>query len=61
MTATPERTDGADIFKIFNYQIAYEIRLHRALEEKMLSPFHYLCQIFQLMEKRLMTKQSLIS
>lgn len=41
MTATPERTDGADIFKLFNYNIAYEIRLHRALEEKMLSPFHY--------------------
>ena len=41
MTATPERTDGADIFKLFNYKIAYEIRLHRALEEKMLSPFHY--------------------
>ncbi|MFN8155708.1 MAG: DUF3427 domain-containing protein [Bacteroidia bacterium] len=41
MTATPERTDGADIFKLFDYNIAYEIRLHRALEEQMLSPFHY--------------------
>lgn len=41
MTATPERTDGADIFKLFNYKVAYEIRLHRALEENMLSPFHY--------------------
>ena len=41
MTATPERTDGSDIFKLFNYKIAYEIRLHSALEEKMLSPFHY--------------------
>ncbi len=41
MTATPERTDGFDIFKTFDYNIAYEIRLHRALEEKMLSPFHY--------------------
>lgn len=41
MTATPERTDGADIFKMFDYNIAYEIRLHRALEEEMLSPFHY--------------------
>ena len=41
MTATPERTDGADIFRLFNYEIAYEIRLHRALEEDMLSPFHY--------------------
>lgn len=41
MTATPERTDGTDIFKMFDYNIAYEIRLHRALEEEMLSPFHY--------------------
>ncbi|HAW80273.1 MAG TPA: DUF3427 domain-containing protein, partial [Balneola sp.] len=41
MTATPERTDGNDIFKIFDYNIAYEIRLSRAMEEEMLSPFHY--------------------
>lgn len=41
MTATPERTDGADVFKMFDYNIAYEIRLHRALEEEMLCPFHY--------------------
>jgi superfamily II DNA or RNA helicase len=41
MTATPERTDGLDIFKLFDYNIAYEIRLHNAMEENMLSPFHY--------------------
>ena len=41
MTATPERTDGFDIFNQFDYNIAYEIRLHHALLEKMLSPFHY--------------------
>lgn len=41
MTATPERTDGYDIFKDFNYNIAYEIRLNQALEENMLVPFHY--------------------
>jgi superfamily II DNA or RNA helicase/HKD family nuclease len=41
MTATPERTDGDDIFKMFDHNIAYEIRLHRALSEEMLSPFHY--------------------
>ncbi len=41
MTATPERTDGEDIFKLFDYNIAFEIRLHRALEEHILSPFHY--------------------
>ncbi len=41
MTATPERTDDTDIFSIFDYNIAYEIRLQRALEEEILSPFHY--------------------
>ncbi len=41
MTATPERTDGEDVFKLFDYNIAYEIRLHRALDENILSPFHY--------------------
>jgi len=41
MSATPERLDGLDIFSIFNHNIAYEIRLHQALEQDMLSPFHY--------------------
>ena len=41
MSATPERTDGYDIFKRFDYNIAYEIRLQEALAQNMLSPFHY--------------------
>ncbi|WP_198034422.1 DUF3427 domain-containing protein [Dyadobacter tibetensis] len=41
MTATPERTDGNDIFHLFDHTIAYEIRLNRAMEEDMLSSFHY--------------------
>lgn len=41
MTATPERTDGGDIFRLFDHNIAYEIRLQQALHEKMLVPFHY--------------------
>jgi HKD family nuclease len=41
MTATPERTDGEDVFKLFDHNIAYEIRLHEALDAGMLSPFHY--------------------
>jgi superfamily II DNA or RNA helicase/HKD family nuclease len=41
MTATPERTDGNDIFQLFDHNIAYEIRLNRAMEENMLSSFHY--------------------
>ncbi|WP_282139593.1 DUF3427 domain-containing protein [Cytobacillus oceanisediminis] len=41
MTATPERTDHFNIFELFDYNIAYEIRLQEALEEDMLCPFHY--------------------
>jgi superfamily II DNA or RNA helicase/HKD family nuclease len=41
MTATPERMDGFNIFKAFDHNIAYEIRLNKALEENMLCTFHY--------------------
>lgn len=41
MTATPERTDDFNIFKLFDYHIAYEIRLQDALENEMLVPFQY--------------------
>ena len=41
MTATPERTDGYDIFSLFNHNIACEIRLPRAMEEGLVCPFHY--------------------
>lgn len=41
MTATPERTDNYNIYELFDYNIAYEIRLQAALEEEMLCPFHY--------------------
>lgn len=41
MTATPERTDDVNVFELFDYNIAYEIRLQEALEAEMLCPFHY--------------------
>lgn len=45
MTATPDKRDDSvedrNIYKIFHYQIAYEIRLQQAMEENMLCPFHY--------------------
>lgn len=41
MTATPERTDGQNVFEIFDYNVPYEIRLNSALELGMLTPFHY--------------------
>ena len=45
MTATPDKRDdnveGGNVYELFNYQIAYEIRLQQAMEEKLLCPFHY--------------------
>ncbi|XKE94438.1 DEAD/DEAH box helicase [Metaplanococcus flavidus] len=41
MTATPERTDDFNIYELFDYNVAYEIRLQEAMEEDMLCPFHY--------------------
>ena len=45
MTATPDKRDdhveGRNIYELFNYQIAYEIRLQQAMEENLLCPFHY--------------------
>lgn len=41
MTASPERTDGYDVYQAFEHNIAYEIRLQQALEENLLCPFHY--------------------
>lgn len=41
LTATPDRTDDFNIYGLFNYNIAYEIRLQEALEDGMLCPFHY--------------------
>lgn len=41
MTATPERSEGADIYSIFDNNIALEVRLSDALEEDLVTPFHY--------------------
>ncbi len=45
MTATPDKRDdnieGRNIYELFHYQIAYEIRLQQAMEEDLLCPFHY--------------------
>ena len=42
MTATPERTDDGNIFKLFDNNIAYEIRLPKALESKNTLPISLL-------------------
>lgn len=45
MTATPDKMDdnreGKNIYEIFNYQLALEIRLQQAMENNLLCPFHY--------------------
>ena len=63
MTATPDKRDdeieGKNIYEIFNYQIAYEIRLQQAMEEKFLCPFHYfgISDISLLDEKKIKSKK----
>ncbi|WP_400226685.1 DUF3427 domain-containing protein [Methanomethylophilus alvi] len=41
MTATPDRSDGFDIYGFFHHNIAYEIRLKQAMEYNLVCPFHY--------------------
>ena len=41
MSASPDRTDGFDIYELFDHNIACEIRLQTALENDLLCPFHY--------------------
>jgi len=41
LTATPERTDGADVRTWFDGRTAVELRLWEALEQGLLSPFQY--------------------
>ena len=41
LTATPERTDNLDILRWFDGRMAVELRLWDALEQDLLSPFHY--------------------
>ncbi|WP_243355799.1 DEAD/DEAH box helicase [Bacillus litorisediminis] len=41
MTATPERSDGRNVFDLFDNNVAIEVRLHEALDEELVIPFHY--------------------
>lgn len=41
LTATPERTDGADVREWFDGSTAVELRLWEALEKGLLAPFQY--------------------
>jgi len=41
LTATPERADGGDVFRYFDWHTTAEIRLPDAINRKLLCPFHY--------------------
>lgn len=41
LTATPERTDGFNVYELFDHNVPFEIRLGDALESRMLVPFDY--------------------
>ncbi|WP_110926722.1 DEAD/DEAH box helicase [Bacillus massiliglaciei] len=41
MTATPERSDHQNVFDLFDNNVALEVRLHEALEDELVIPFHY--------------------
>lgn len=41
LTATPERLDGRDVLELCDYDIAYEMRLFKAIDQKWLTPFQY--------------------
>ncbi|WP_206591931.1 DEAD/DEAH box helicase [Bacillus coahuilensis] len=41
MTATPERSDHQNVFELFDHNVAMEVRLHDALEDELIVPFHY--------------------
>ena len=41
MSATPDRPDKENIYELFDYNIAIDIRLKDALENNLLCPFHY--------------------
>ncbi|RWZ58026.1 DUF3427 domain-containing protein [Halobacillus fulvus] len=41
MTATPERSDGHSIYELFDHNVALEVRLHDALDDGIVVPFHY--------------------
>lgn len=47
MSATPSRMDGVSIYELFDHNIISQIGLRTALEEDLLSPFHYyaLCDL----------------
>ena len=41
LTATPERTDGRNIYELCDYNVPFEINLFQSINRGLLVPFHY--------------------
>lgn len=41
LTATPERMDNQDVYKLFDQNVPYELRLRDAIKNDLVVPFHY--------------------
>lgn len=63
MTATPDKRDdnieGRNVYELFDYQIALDIRLEQAMEENLLCPFHYfgISDIYSLDDKEIKSQK----
>lgn len=61
LTATPERSDGFNIFELFDYNIAYEYHLREAMNDQILCPFHYFGVTDITVDGELITEESTIN
>ena len=41
LTATPDRMDGEDVYKMFGNNVPFDLRMRDALENGLIVPFHY--------------------
>ncbi len=63
MTATPDKRDdseeGKNVYELFHYQVAHEIRLQQAMQDNLLCPFHYfgISDIYSLDDKQLKSRK----
>ncbi len=41
LTATPDRMDGEDVYRMFGNNVPFDLRLREAMENDLIVPFHY--------------------
>ena len=58
MTATPERMDDFNVYRSFDYNLAYEISLDEALTTELLCPFDYVGVIDYEFEGEMITEKT---